>query len=307
MATTFEDPLLISIADRVLKAARPNLARLHRLGIDVSASPATPGDTIKVPLVNAGAAAQYDATTNNYCNASGSVSYVPVTLSSHPVSTISITPEDARAADVTNIQRVAVESAGEAVAVAALTAYHGLLPAAGGTTSAQFDATLTTAAGFAAMRAAVVKGIAADGGRPAFAATAPAVCDLVLGPAAYSTALTLFDVMAWAARMETNPVRDGWFEGGLLGFRSVVEDPLIDEASVVGYVVARDALAFAARPVEVRNPSAYAAYDYRTDDQTGLTLTYREHAESCTDTRYLNVEALFGGAVAQGDRIVTLV
>lgn len=307
MATSFTDPLLINIADRVIKAARPNLARLHRLGIDVSANPAAPGTTIKVPLVNAGAANQYDATTNNYCNASGSVSYVSVALNSHPVSTISITPEDARAADVTNVQRVAVESAGEAVAVAALTAYHNLLPGASATTSAQFDATLTTAAGFAAVRAAIVKGIAANAGKPAFVGTAPAVCDLVLGPAAYSTALTLFDVMAWAARLETNPVRDGWFEGGLLGFRSVVEDPLIDESSVVGYVIARDALAFAGRPVAVFNPSAYTATDYRTDDQTGLTFTFREHAESCTDTRYLNVEALFGGTVAQSARIVTLV
>lgn len=307
MATVFEDPLLISIADRVLRAARPNLARLNRLGIDVSAAPAAPGSTVKVPLVDAGAAAQYDATTNNYCNAGGSVRYVPVLLSSHPVSTISITPEDARAADVTNIQRVAVESAGEAVAAAALAAYHALLPGSAATTSAQFDAALTDATGFAAMRAAIVRGIAAAGNRPAFVATSPAVCDLVLGPAAYSAALTLFDVMAWAARTDSNPVRDGWFEGGLLGFRSVVEDPLIDESAIVGYVVARDALAFASRPVEVRNPSAYAAFDYRTDDQTGLTLTYREHAESCTDTRYLNVEALFGGAVAQGDRIATLV
>lgn len=302
MATTFEDPLLISIADRVLKAARPNLARLNRLGIDVSAAPAQPGTTIKVPLVKAGAAAQYDATTNNYCNASGSVSYIPVALDTHPVSTISITPEDARAADVTNVQRTAVESAGEAVAVAALTAYHNLLPASG---APQFDATLTTAAGFAAMRAAVVKGIAAAGGAPAFAATSPAVCDLVLDPTAYSTALTLFDVMAWANREGANPVRDGWFDGGLLGFRSVVEDPLL--ATGVGYVVARDALAFASRPVAVFNPSAYAATDIRADEQTGLALTYREHAESCTDTRYLNVEALFGGAVAQIDRIVKLV
>lgn len=306
MATTFEDPLLISIADRVLKAARPNLARLNRLGIDVSPNPAQPGTTVKVPLVRAGDAAQYDASTNNYCNASGSVSYVPVTLTSHPVSTIGVTPADARAADVTNVQRAAVESAGEAVAQAAFTAWHNLLPAAAAGTTAQFDATLTSAAGFAALRAAVVNGIAAASGRPAFAGTSPAVCDLVLDPGAYSTALTLFDVMAWATRLGTNPVRDGWFEGGLLGFRSVVEDPLLSAGT--GYVVARDALAFAARPVEVLNPQVYAAFDYRTDaDGSGVTFTYREHAESCTDTRYLNVEALFGGAVAQADRLIAIV
>lgn len=304
MATSFDDPLLISIADRVLKAARPNLARLNRLGVDVSPNPATPGTTVKVPLVNAGAAAQYDASTNNYCNAGGSVSYISVNLSSHPVSTISITPEDARAADVSNVQRAAVESAGEAVAVAAFEAWHALLPT-DASTSPQFDATFTTAANFAAIRAAVVRGIAAASGRPAFAATSPAVCDLVLDPTAYSTALTLFDVFAWASREGANPVRDGWFDGGLLGFRSVVEDPLLSAGT--GYVVARDALAFAARPVVVQNPAAYSAFDYRTDDQTGLTLTYREHAESCTDTRFLNVEGLFGGALAQASRVIRLV
>lgn len=304
MATTFDDPLLVNISDRVLKAARPNLARLNRLGLDVSANPATPGTTIKVPLVNAGAAAQYDATENNYCNAGGSVSYVAVELSSHPVATISITPEDARAADVSTVQRAAVESAGEAVAAAALEAWHALLPASTATTSPQFNATLTTAAGFAAMRAAVVSGIAAVSGRPAFVATSPAYCDLVLSPAAYSTALTLFDVMAWATREGQNPVRDGWFDGGLLGFRSVVEDPL---ATVDGYVIARDALAFAGRPVAVQNPAVYSAWEYRTDDESGLTLTFREHAQACTDTRYLNAEALFGGTVAQPARIVTLV
>lgn len=305
MATTFTDPLLVSISDRILKAARPNLARLNRLGLDVSGDPATPGSTIKVRVVNAGAAAQYDAQTNNYCNASGSVGVVPVNLSSHPVSTISISPEDARAQDIDNVQRAAVESAGEAVAVAALTTWHGLLPAASATTSPQFDATLTTVAGYAAMRAAVVKGVDAASGRPAWVATSPAFCDLVLGPTGYSNALTLFNALAWDRG--ANPVRDGWFDGGLLGFRSVVEDPMLDETSLAGYVISREALAFASRPVAVLNPDVYTATDIRTDDQTGLAMTFREHAAACTDTRYLNAEALFGGAVAQPGRILVLV
>ena len=103
-----------------------------------------------------------------------------------------------------------------------------------------------------------------------------------------------------------NPVRDGWFDGGLLGFREVMCDPSIAATSIVGYVVPFDSFAFAGRPVVVRNPAKYDPWGYRRDDRSGLTLTFRTLVDGEVDDRLTTVEGLFGGALALPGQLLTL-
>ena len=311
MATTQPITNLGEILDQVLVATRPYVARLNRLGVQFRSNPERPGKKVDVPVVQVGEATEFDRSTNNYGNSSGSIGTVEVALSSHPKTTVAVTPEayDNLGTSATlAVDQVATEQSGIEVGTAALRAYHNLLPGASATTSAQ--TTLDAAAGsltkksFGKVLASVFKGVAAAGGRPQFKGAEPANCSLVLSADYYAEALTLFEPSAYDR--DANPVRDGWFDGGLLGFRDVICDPLIASASVAGYVVPFGSLALAERPVAVRNPDAYAAYAYRTDDRSGLTLTIRTKLDDNVDDRITTVEALFGGLLAFPAQVLTI-
>ena len=311
MATSYPATDNGEILDQVLEATRPYVARLQRIGAQFGSRPASPGKTLQIPLVEVGEAAEFDRDTNNYCTAQGGVTLVDVKLTSHPKITFGITPEaydNIGDAPTLAVDRASIDQAAIRVGTSALRAWHNLLPAAAATTGAQLSlasasAAAVTKADFAAILAAVFEGVAAAGGRPAFAGAEPANSALVLSAPYYAAALTLFDVAAWDRT--ANPVRDGWFSGGLLGFRDVLCDPMIP-ASVAGYVVPRGSFALAGRPVAVRNPSAYSEWGYRTDDRTGLTLTTRTALAPCVDDRNTTVEALFGGVLALPAQVLTI-
>lgn len=312
----FTNPNLSSAADKVVIAARAYLARLQRLGLDVSDVPAPVGQTIKLPLVSPGPAAAFDRSTNNYATDSGAVTWIDVTLDNHPLSGVTIQPglpQTAGGAVTERVDAASVEAAASAVTAAGLVAFHGILPAAGATTNAQLVLASHTSGlamdkgDFAAIRKAAVTDISAAGGRPARKGVAPAFSALVLGSAAFSNALSLYEVAAWTQRggSTANPVVDGWFPGGLLGFRDIVEDPLIPD-SIIGYVVPYGSFAFGARAVEVQNPEAYPEWDYRFDPDTGMPYTFRKLVVGAVDDRKLNCETQFGAKMALPAQVLTI-
>lgn len=312
----FTDPNLSSAADKVVIAARPYLARLQRLGLDTSNVPVPAGHTIKLPRVNPGPAAQFDRSTNNYATASGDIDWVDTKLDNHPLSGVTIQPGVRQAAGdavTARVDEASVQGAASAVTASGLVAFHGILPAADGTANARISLASHTSGlkmdeeDFATIRDAAVTDISASGGRPARKGVAPAFSALVLGSAAYSKAMTTFNVAAWTQRAGTtaNPVVDGWFPGGLLGFRDVVEDPLIP-SSIIGYVVPYDSFVFGARAVEVENPEAYPEWDYRFDPETGMPYTFRKLLIGATDDRKLNCETQFGAKMALPAQVLTI-
>ena len=203
-----------------------------------------------------------------------------------------------------------VEQAAAKVGNAALAAWHALLPAASAATGPAYTlAAHTTGSAIdkgdlAKVLETVFSGKAAAGGRPKWEGCNPGDTALVLSASAYAAALSLFDSAAYSGS-GANPVREGWFDGGLLGFREVVCDPLID-STAIGYVVPYGSIAYAGRAVEVRNPAAYADYGYRTDDASGLTLTFRELLAGAVDDRLLTVEGQFGGVLALPGQVLTI-
>jgi len=311
MATTYSDPSTTVVADRVLEAAAGYFARLQRLGIDLSPEPTPAGATIKVPVVKPGSAASYDRDSNNYANAQGAVDLVDVALTSHPKITMAVTPEAAAkyGDKIQVVSDASIRASARAVGDSALTAWHNLLPGAAATTSPAMTLASHTSGSaidqgdIADILEKTFTGVAAGGGRPALDGLAPNDCALVLGAPAYAKALSTYNVAAWDR--DANPVRDGWFDGGLLGFRDVLCDPKIP-ATIIGYVVPFGSFALSGRPVEVRNPAAYAGYGYQSDERSGLTLTFRELLSGAVDDRLLTVEAQFGGTLAIPKQVLTI-
>lgn len=305
MATSYPVTNLGDIADQVLVAARPYAARLQRLGVQFSSDPARAGKHINVPVVKIGEASAFDRGTNNYGTAQGDVTLVDVELDNHPKITIGVTPDayDNLGEDGTlAVEQAAIEQAAIGVGTAALTAYHNLLPGAAATTSpaitlaSHTSGTAMDKGDFQAIQEAVLTGLAASGGRPEFKGAEPGYCALVLSASAYATACRLYDAAAYSGN-EANPTRDGWFPGGLIGFRDVICDPKIP-SSVIGYAVPYGSIALGGRPVAVRNPAAYAGWAIRQDDRSGLTITIRTLLDGTVDDRNTSVEALFGGKLA---------
>lgn len=317
MAHTFQDPNLSQVSSIILRKAGKRLARLQRLGLDVTGDETAPGSTIKVPAASAGPATQFDRSTNNYATGGGDTKFVNVTLDNHPLSPVTITPQMIAAIGETktdDIRDVQLDDAARQISDAALTAWHGILPAANATTSAQFvvgtltDGLDVTKKNVAQIRKAAVKGVAASGGLPAFAGVSPAAAAFVCNSGLFSALLALYEVAAWTNRdgSVANPVVDGWFPGGLVGFSDVVEDPLLGD-DVLGYVLPYNSFALAARHVRVNNTQGvYNEWAYLRDEETRLPMTFRELGVGAVDDRVLNTESLFGATLALPAQVLTL-
>lgn len=317
MAHTFQDPNLTQVSSIILRKAGKRLARLQRLGLDVTGDETAPGSTIQVPVASAGPAAQFNRTTHNYATGGGATAFVPVTLDNHPLAPVTITPQMIAAIGETktdDIRDVQLDDAARQISDAALTAWHGILPAASATTSPQFvvgqlaDGLDVNKKHVAQIRKAAVKGVAAGSATPAFAGVSPSAAALVCNSGLFSALLALYEVAAWTNRdgSVANPVVDGWFPGGLVGFSDVVEDPLLGD-DVLGYVLPYNSFALAARHVIVNNKEGvYNEWAYLRDEQTRLPMTFRELGVGAVDDRVLNTESLFGATLALPGQVLTL-
>jgi len=67
--------------------------------------------------------------------------------------------------------------------------------------------------------------------------------------------------------------------------------------SLVGMIVHPDALAVAVRSLQPQRPEAYDRFEILTDDESGISMGYREHFEPASGRLYSSMECLFGAAV----------
>ena len=67
--------------------------------------------------------------------------------------------------------------------------------------------------------------------------------------------------------------------------------------SLVGMIVHPDALAVAVRTLQPQRPEVYSRFEILTDDESGLSMGYREYFEPATGKLYSAMECLFGSAV----------
>ena len=285
MATSLTSPALVFSAEKAIVAAHAAIAKAKVFATDFSADAAQPGSTMKVPVFTPSTAANFDASTNNYGDTDGSVTYASVTFANHPKHTFSFADTDFNLVKGAQFWQRAGEASGVAVAKAIITTVAGLFASV-----AQTASLTVTKAGIAGLRATcATNGFDAD----------RAV--LGLDSANFATLLSLLDYYTYGDR---EAIKDGVIPG-LYGFKAVIEVPQLPSGTK-GFLAAEDSLVIAGRTIEVQSPRNYQEVGYTTDEDSGLTLGLRRFGDPRTGENFASVEALFGAALVQPAKAVKL-
>lgn len=276
--SSLSSPGLIKAADDALVAATPDLNVARLFAYDMSADFATPGTTVKVPVAKAGTVNDFDASTNDFENIDGTVTYATVTLNKAPKSTFEFAALDALAAPNAPYWARVREAAANGVKASISTVLGGLFTT-GACTGGKAVLASVTKANVAALRAACL-------GR-----TADTV--LALEPGYYNSLLSLLDANILGAQ---DAIRTGYI-GGLYGFKAVVQMLDLPEG-VKGALIPANAVAVASRAFPVVDEGAYSECGTNSDEY-GFTLTVLRHGSAAKGSGFINVAALWGAALVQ--------
>ena len=302
MATSLTSPALVFSAEKAIEAAHKALVKVGLFSTDFSADAVQPGSTMKVPVFTPAAAAQFDATTNNYATVDGSVAYQSVTFGNHVKHTFAFTDTDFLLVKGQQFWANAGRASGTAVSMAIATAVSGLInktniPKSGSPFSSKNEVVFSSV---------TLAAVAAFRDKCAKIGTDPARVVLMLEPATFASVLALLPANAYGG---TDAIRDGVIPG-LFGFKAAVENSYLTTASgenLVGALVPEDSIVVAGRTIEVQSPRVYQEVGYTTDEASGLTLGLRRFGDPKTGENFASVEALFGAALVQAPKIIRLV
>lgn len=297
MATSLTSPALVFATDKAIIAARQALAKVALFATDFSQDATQPGTTMKIPIFTPGAAAQFNAASNNYENANGSVTYVPVTFDHHVKQTFQFDDKDFTLVNGTNFWANAGRASGNAISKAILEAVSGLINKTKIPKSATNEVVFNSSAKdkVANLRVACEN-----------ADIDPADTVLMLDPTRFAALLATLDANIYGG---PSAIRNGIVEG-LYGFKAVIENGKLTTASgenLVGALIPTDGLAVAGRTVPVLSPGVYEEVGQTRDEVSGLVVGVRRHGDPATGANYLTHEALFGAALVQPDKCVRLV
>ena len=282
MASSLTSPGLIKAANDALVAATPDLNVARLFAYDMSDDFATPGTTVKVPVAAAGVVADFNASTNDFENTDGSVTYATVTLSNKPKSTFEFAALDALEAPNAPYWARVREAAANGVKASISTVLGGLFTSTACTGGKVVLASVTKA-GIAGLRADCA-GRAAD-------------TVLALEPGYYNTLLSLLDVNVLGT---ADAIKTGYI-GGLYGFKAVVQ--MLDlPAGVKGALIPANSVAVASRAFPVVDEGAYSECGTVRDDY-GFTFTVLRHGSAAKGSGFINVAALWGAALVQPGKI----
>lgn len=286
MASSLTSPGLKAVSDKCLIALRPYLTRLS--GFTLDCSPDFLGRTkhVAVPVV-AGAAETFGAeASKNYAHTTGTLKYVDVNASTHTKATFSLTDTDCLEVDDaamwTNFARAGADVIGAAIVKGAMA----LLTDASAADTLTLAAAGVTVANIAGLAAGVMaKGID------------PAQCTLLLKPDSFFALVGSLPASVYGS---ADVIKAGRIDGALLGFAEIAVAPDITTTGV-GFVVPRSALAIATRvPKPPKDGAGYVEIGSQTDEITGFTLGVRVHVSPDVGETFLNIEALYGGALTAG-------
>ena len=278
MASSLTSPGLIKAANDALVAATPDLNIARLFAFDMSDDFATPGTTVKVPIAKAGTVQDFNASTNDFENTDGSVTYAAVVLNKSPKSTFEFAAFDKLEAPNAPYWTKVRVAAANGVKASISTVLGGLFTAAACTGGKAVLASVTKA-GVAGLRSQCL-------GR-----TADTV--LALEPGYYNTLLSLLD----ANILGTGEAIKTGYIGGLYGFKAVVQMLDLPEG-VKGAIVPADSVAIASRAFPVADEVAYSEMG-TVADEYGFTLTVLRHGSAAKGTGFINVAALWGASLVQ--------
>lgn len=322
--TSLTSPELVFAANTAILKAQRTIAKVSKFATDFSPEAAQPGSTMMIQFFDDGEASEFrakadgDTPSNNYGDADGSTSFIPVTFTNHPKKSFAFTPQDFLAVNGSKFWENSGAAAGRAVEIAILKTVSqyfksALIPTSGQDKHTDDSGRVTgTLLNFGAWNEQVF-------GTGAFTKNAVAIqarqyCDaaeinpgesvLILNAKAYGEVLASLDANLYGG---PEAIRYGMIEG-LYGFDAVMEDDCLPkDENLVGVIVPRNAVGIAARVIPVLNPNHYDEVGTVTDEHSGLTLQFRRGGDWKTDRSVMTCEALFGAKLLQPTKIVRIV
>ena len=302
MATSLTSPQLVFSSEKIVEAAQKALVKVGVFTTDFSPDAAQPGSTLKIPVITPGPASQFDASTNNYATVDGALKFAPVTFANHVKETFAYTDTDFLEFKTRNIWPKSIETSVRAISMAIDTAVSGLInktniPKSGSPFSSKNEVVFSsvTLAKFAELRA-----------KCAALGIDPARTVAMLEPTTFATIAARLPANAYGG---ADAIRDGIIPK-LFGFKACIENSYLTTTAaeyLVGALVPEEALAVAARKIEVQSPKVYQEAGYATDDANGFTVTLRRFGKPETGENFMAVEALFGAALIQPEKCIRLV
>ena len=288
MATTFTSPGLTKATTEALVAAQPELNVARLFANDMSDEFADINATVKVPLIGDATVNDFDISSNDYENASGSVTYADIKLNKQPKATFEFKGADVlEAPNAPYWNKVALSGAN--AVKKSISQYLGGLFTTAACTGGSVTVSSVTKANIAKLRGECV-------GR---------ISETVLGldPTYFAELLSLLDSNVYGG---DEAIKQGYIPG-LYGFKAVV--PMYDlpaattgdnaTPAVKGVLVHENAVAFASRAVAVADPAAYTEFGSAADD-FGFTITTLRHGAPGKGKAFLNMTALYGAKIING-------
>ncbi|HOR97080.1 MAG TPA: hypothetical protein PLZ74_01765 [Kiritimatiellia bacterium] len=289
---TLTNTALQIYSTKLIMALKRRLAPLFAFSLDLSDDAAKIGDTIKVGLISAATAQDFNATTNNYKASQSDILSKEVKIAKRKLSKFGI--DDAQAANYpASWWERKSEMAVNACASAALNDVWALITAENYGDEETDKLALTLAgfkkAGVGQIRAAAVrKGLT------------PSASALLLNPEFYSALLADLDSSTYGGE---EAIRQGYIPN-LLGFGKIIEAP---DLEAPGFVCHADAIAFANRYLAPVDPASYSEAGSVTDDDSGLTVGIRKYGDPDTGLYSVSAELCYGLDVGASDALLRLV
>ncbi len=292
MSNTLTNTALQIYSNKVIDAIMRPLAPLFAFSLDLSPAPAQKGADIRVPLITADTAGDFDSATNNYSRTKADLKDKIVHVTKRKVSGFGIDNVQALGYPSQWWERKARADA-NSVAAAIMDDLQALItPDNFG--NKDTDKIAIPLAGFkqqsiAAIRAAAVrKGLSTD------------VSTLVLNSDFFSALLSTLDAHTYGG---PEAIRTGRIPF-LYGFSQIIEWPNLN---IPGFVAHPDAIAVANRYLPPVDPRAYEEVGTVTDDESGLTLGIIRFTDRPSGLMSTSVEGLYGMDVGQENGMLRIV
>ena len=285
--TGLNDTLISQLA---LQAFTLKLAPLARFSTSYTADAARRGTVISVPIV-----ANITATTaeNSYESAdAGTASNADVNLNKYRKATVGITDRQFLGSSFADIEKFAVQQ-GKSVAVAISQALMTDLVCTTG-----YFQTVTVTSGAVSFGLANVRTA-----RKALVNAGVQIEDaaLVLNGDAFNTLLGDSTNLLANLAFGGDAIKEGKLPR-VLGLDAMEVSSIPSTGNTLGFVAHPSAIALAVRPLVPQDDSLYISSKVVTDEQSGLSLTYRRHYSLSLGTHFVTFEALAGwtAGVTQG-------
>jgi hypothetical protein len=287
--TNFNDELFSA---KALEGFVATLAPFMAFSTNFSPSAGARGDTVLVPLI-----ASITATTFNgsYAVCGGSLSSVTVTINKHKVAAVGQDDLTAANSSIANLERFAFQQ-GSGLATLVM----------------QDILSLCTTANFGSATAVASTALAIADIRKARLALNQANAPyrdrvLMLDCVPFDSLLAITNfVQAYMTRIDDKVLQEGYI-GRALGFNLAEINSLFPSGnSVMGLAAHPSSIAIAMRYLQPQRPDRYDRAEPIGDPTTGAVIGLRDHYDTNTGSRYVNLECNYGYSVgiSNGARLI---